>query len=217
MKERQMKKRKKQEWRFMKGGMLLSGLIGSRGFKTRQCQTAAELVALARHVFGIDAGDLDAAVCQIRDLQTSDFVRLTKNLPRRQQAHYPAGPHEKRGANVIPFREGAVSQKAINAFYDSWDWKHTRYDFLKDKKRRCQCCGATPDDGPRIVVDHIKPIRHFWSLRLDPTNLQMLCDDCNRGKGSRDTTDWRKGLTDDHRSSLMEIADEFAWRQECVS
>jgi len=83
------------------------------------------------------------------------------------------------------------TQDIIDEFYQSWDWKRLRYDFFKDKKRLCQCCGATPDDGIRIVIDHIKPIRHYWDLRLDPKNLQCLCNDCNMGKGSRDETDWR--------------------------
>jgi 5-methylcytosine-specific restriction endonuclease McrA len=42
-----------------------------------------------------------------------------------------------------------------------------------------------------VVVDHIRPIRHHWELRLDINNLQLLCDDCNKGKGSTDETDWR--------------------------
>jgi hypothetical protein len=82
--------------------------------------------------------------------------------------------------------------KHIEDFYKSWDWKRTRYDFLQNKARRCECCGATPNDGIRIVVDHIKPIRLYWHLRLEQTNLQLLCDDCNMGKGSHDETDWRK-------------------------
>lgn len=87
--------------------------------------------------------------------------------------------------------EPSVSQADINAFYDSWEWKRCRYDFIKDKKRLCACCAASAATGVRIVVDHIKPIRRFWRLRLDPSNLQILCDDCNKGKGSRDYTDWR--------------------------
>lgn len=50
-------------------------------------------------------------------------------------------------------------------------------------------CGSTRSDldlegNPvRIVVDHIKPISKHWHLRLDPDNLQVLCNDCNKGKG----------------------------------
>lgn len=86
----------------------------------------------------------------------------------------------------------ADDRRNIQQFYLSWQWKRLRYDVLKQRGRRCECCGATPDDAVRIVVDHIKPIRHFWHLRLDQQNLQVLCDDCNMGKGSRDESDWRR-------------------------
>ena len=99
--------------------------------------------------------------------------------------------------NVVRFerkpkikQERGPSESKLKAFYKSWEWKRLRYDFLKEVERRCQCCGATPDDGVHIVVDHIKPIRHFWHLRLDINNLQALCNDCNMGKGSRDHTNW---------------------------
>lgn len=63
-----------------------------------------------------------------------------------------------------------------------------RYRVLREDEHCCACCGSV--DGP-FVVDHIKPIRRYWGLRLERSNLQILCDDCNRGKGSSDETDWR--------------------------
>lgn len=86
----------------------------------------------------------------------------------------------------------APTQAMIDAFYASWEWKRLRYEFLRDKARRCVCCGRTPDHGIAIHVDHIKPIRRYWAFRLSGSNLQVLCDDCNRGKGSHDETDWRE-------------------------
>jgi 5-methylcytosine-specific restriction endonuclease McrA len=85
----------------------------------------------------------------------------------------------------------ARPRERIKAFYNSWQWKRLRYRVLKERGRTCECCKATAADGAKIVVDHIKPVRHFWDLRLDPKNLQVLCDGCNRGKGSHDETDWR--------------------------
>ncbi len=90
---------------------------------------------------------------------------------------------------VRPKRE--PDDQAIKRFYGSWQWRRLRYDFLKGRARRCQCCGRRPADGIKIIVDHIKPIRHFWHLRLDPNNLQIFCDSCNMGKGSRSTDDFR--------------------------
>lgn len=79
----------------------------------------------------------------------------------------------------------------FNAFYDTWEWKKVRYEALKKYGAKCQCCGATKENA-KIVVDHIKPIRFHWDLRLEQSNLQILCDDCNKGKSYQDTTDWRE-------------------------
>lgn len=58
---------------------------------------------------------------------------------------------------------------------------------------RCECCGASPQKhGVRLNVDHIKPRRFFPELALDETNTQVLCEDCNHGKGNWDQTDWRQ-------------------------
>ena len=83
------------------------------------------------------------------------------------------------------------------AFYKSWDWRTLRMQALKKHGARCQCCGATKDsvdisgNQVRIVVDHIQPLARRWDLRLDLENLQILCDECNMGKGAWDRTDWR--------------------------
>ena len=82
-------------------------------------------------------------------------------------------------------------------FYASWQWKELRFQVLKLNGRACQCCGATAGTRDaagkpvKIVVDHIKPISKFWELRLQRTNLQVLCDECNMGKGAWDETDFR--------------------------
>jgi HNH endonuclease len=89
------------------------------------------------------------------------------------------------------------SSETKNSFYDSWDWRTLRMKALKINGARCQCCGADRNDidmtgNPvRIVVDHIKPISKYWDLRLSLSNLQIMCDECNMGKGSWDETDWR--------------------------
>lgn len=91
---------------------------------------------------------------------------------------------------------GAKQQKAkfdvkSAQFLDSWEWKELRYRVLQLYGRRCMCCGATPKTGATIQVDHIKPRFKYPELALDITNLQVLCYDCNKGKGSWDETDFR--------------------------
>jgi uncharacterized protein (TIGR02646 family) len=65
-------------------------------------------------------------------------------------------------------------------------------EVLKRDGRRCACCGATPEDGLKMHVDHIKPRKHYPHLALEHSNLQVLCEVCNHGKGNWDQTDWRK-------------------------
>ena len=86
----------------------------------------------------------------------------------------------------------AKADVAADSFLESFEWRRVRMIVLKRDGARCVCCGATPADGARMNVDHIKPRRFFPQLALDPANLQVLCHDCNHGKGNWDMTDWRE-------------------------
>lgn len=83
-----------------------------------------------------------------------------------------------------PVEPPAISHAAAQEFYQSRAWKRVRLRILIRDGRICRCCGATPDAGAVMNVDHIRSLRHFWHLRLDETNLQVLCADCNCGKGN---------------------------------
>jgi len=77
------------------------------------------------------------------------------------------------------------------AFLQSKAWKRLRLQALKLHGSKCQACGATPANGAVLNVDHIKPRLLFPSLALSIDNLQVLCSDCNEGKGNWDMTDFR--------------------------
>lgn len=79
-----------------------------------------------------------------------------------------------------------------NGFLRSDAWRHIRYQALLKYGRICQCCGATPGKGVVLHVDHVKPRSIFPELALELSNLQILCDDCNIGKGAWDQTDFRE-------------------------
>lgn len=76
-------------------------------------------------------------------------------------------------------------------FYEQRQWRELRYQVLEERGARCDCCGRTSKDGVVIHVDHIKPRKRFPHLALDKSNLQVLCADCNLGKGADFDTDWR--------------------------
>lgn len=79
-----------------------------------------------------------------------------------------------------------------DTFLQSYEWRRVRMQALKKHGARCQCCGASPATGAVMNVDHIKPRRIYPELALDITNLQVLCGECNHGKGNWDMTDWRE-------------------------
>lgn len=80
---------------------------------------------------------------------------------------------------------------ASDAFLSTFEWRRLRMEALKKYGPKCMCCGATPATGAVMNVDHIKPRKKWPSLALDVKNLQILCHECNHGKGNWDQTDWR--------------------------
>jgi 5-methylcytosine-specific restriction endonuclease McrA len=59
------------------------------------------------------------------------------------------------------------------------NWRLRALVLMRDGAR-CRLCGAAPDDGTRLHVDHVTP----WSKggRTVLENLQILCNVCNIGK-----------------------------------
>lgn len=88
-------------------------------------------------------------------------------------------------------RKHKYAKYAKNSFLFSYEWRKLRMQALKKYGAKCQCCGATPETGAVMNVDHIKPRKTNPELALDINNLQVLCHECNHGKGNWDTTDWR--------------------------
>src|SRR3990167_676882 len=91
-----------------------------------------------------------------------------------------------------------LSEGTIKAFYRSYEWRKLRYQALERDGGACLACGRGRKDGAVLHVDHIKPLRRNWELRLDLSNLQVLCDLCNHGKGNWNETDWRDAEATDN-------------------
>lgn len=125
---------------------------------------------------------------------------LKSNLGNR-----PPVKKDMQAASLLPnslsdYVGAAVPSAVKKEFYRSWEWRTLRMEVLKERGRRCECCGSSPTDVDmagkpvKICVDHIKSLSKHWHLRLEKTNLQILCDECNQGKGAWDETDWREGV-----------------------
>jgi len=109
-------------------------------------------------------------------------------LSSHQERH--RGTNAKMLARIDAAQARVLAGKAVG-FYRTPAWREARYQALKRAGGACQCCGARASLGKPLHVDHIKPRSRFPDLELDVTNLQVLCDDCNLGKGAGDETDWR--------------------------
>ncbi|HEV2555455.1 MAG TPA: HNH endonuclease [Bosea sp. (in: a-proteobacteria)] len=93
-------------------------------------------------------------------------------------------------------KPGSLTQAQIefivgSAFLESYEWRKARYQALKVSSGCCCLCGRERPHSAVLNVDHIKPRRRFPELALTPSNLQVLCGECNHGKGNWDETDWR--------------------------
>ncbi len=137
-----------------------------------------------------------------RELRKSIFRLIGKIQPSRQhdadiflEKFLRLGPDDADEYGNPPW-EGepnfppASPPRSVN-FYESDLWRKARYQALKLHGGCCQCCGARASPGKPLHVDHIKPRSRFRHLELEVANLQVLCADCNLGKGAWDKTDWR--------------------------
>jgi hypothetical protein len=127
------------------------------------------------------------------------LVRLTSKLAGRVCYWLLAGIGSLLWLIAWPFRrrpEVAIDRPTADAFYRSYRWRCLRIDVLEGNRERhgtvtCECC--LTGETERWHVDHIQPRSTRPELALEPANLQVLCADCNLGKGTRYTTDWRAG------------------------
>lgn len=123
---------------------------------------------------------------------------MTQESERIKHASVDKIPKQNRKQNCRPsskavdvFISNSKIDPASDDFLISFEWRATRMMALKKYGPVCQCCGASPKTGAVMNVDHVKPRKFFPSLALSLGNLQILCGDCNHGKGNWDATDWR--------------------------
>lgn len=87
-----------------------------------------------------------------------------------------------------------MTKREIKRFYDSPEWQSMRRYVLERDRWRCRVCGVPGSSD----VHHKVPVIRDPSLRLDPSNLEVLCRPCHctednrlRGHGpSRDRLKW---------------------------
>lgn len=188
-------KKKKKAWTAGSPNWMVSGSVGkgdradyqdwrSRGF------FSAHPASEVRH---IDPKTGMAMAARILEDAATDILKAEAKLAKTD------GKRAKKRGKKGPIVQNSPNRK--EEFYHSWEWRKLRLQVLTIQGRTCKCCGATAGSRDmagkptKIVVDHIKPISKFWNLRLQASNLQVLCDECNQGKGNWIETDFSMDAT----------------------
>lgn len=119
--------------------------------------------------------------------------KARKEKAKRERLKYSKAQVTRKnlsGPVVVKVQSSAPAPES-NEFLESYAWRRVRMEALKKHGAVCQCCGASRKTGAVVHVDHIKPRKLYPHLALDINNLQVLCHECNHGKGNWDMTDWR--------------------------
>ncbi len=151
--------------------------------------------------------EIDPQTAEAFERLAGDFAKpLPPPKAKKRPAPMPPVPRAEREAKKKaraakrankPARQRAPAARAVasvaqDEFLSSFAWRKLRLQALLKYGRRCMCCGATPEAGAVMNVDHIKPRKLWPSLALDINNLQVLCADCNHGKGNWSQRDFRR-------------------------
>lgn len=136
----------------------------------------------------VDARWDDLAERAARAVNTQDFLlSLERDLgvdhPFTAEIMQAWWRYNDRQTAPLGSRRGMIDPRS-NEFLQSFAWRRLRWQFLQQHESRCQVCGRTARDGIKINVDHIEPRKTHPHLALEPGNLQVLCNECNHGKGN---------------------------------
>lgn len=132
-------------------------------------------------------------------LQKFGDIEITSDMAQRLRSALEASGKQSAAAGVRVLDVAWIELKKTPGandpdFLNSKAWKRLRLQALNKHGRKCQCCGSSPATGAVLNVDHVLPRRLFPQLALHLDNLQVLCCDCNEGKGNWDMTDVRPAV-----------------------
>lgn len=112
------------------------------------------------------------------------------------------------GGNVYDKREGTRTYDELIELYQRWKKSSgfeitkqqerqimnndIRYNVLKRDNFTCQKCGATVLDGIKLEVDYIIPVSKGGKTNM--SNLQTLCNRCNKGKSNKTEDDFKHNV-----------------------
>ena len=151
----------------------------------RMPKEQAYLDAAARSLASNEAS-AEKVKARLKKKLESQTIGRRKTAKRNASILPRTDPALRTSDDLVPYSPGLPASQ----FYLTRAWLIARYDIFLRDGRRCACCGQQKGV---LHVDHILPRSLHPNLELDRGNLQVLCAQCNIGKGARDSTDWRSG------------------------
>lgn len=149
----------------------------------------------------IEAMDVDNAAAFKEGPDTFNLRRIALEAGPDLTSHALVAELGRRGVSSLYLRCTAMLAPPVadrramrllgDPFLASYEWATVRMRALQLHGARCQACGRASHDGIVINVDHIKNRRDHPELALTIDNLQVLCNDCNKGKGNGPGADFR--------------------------
>jgi 5-methylcytosine-specific restriction endonuclease McrA len=83
-------------------------------------------------------------------------------------------------------RKSYCNKDCAASFFREVNHDAMRTYIIHKRGQVCEKCGKAVKDSWNITLDHIIPIALGGQQFGDPSNLQLLCPDCNREKTSKD-------------------------------
>jgi len=119
-----------------------------------------------------------------KDVKMSLAKRLRRRAMKLAWAVRSAGMTDNEVADEL--------RKTADPFLYSDAWRQLRKEAITRYGLVCCKCGRENSRKFPINIDHIKPRKFFPELALNIDNLQPLCGPCNKAKGNKSQTDYRK-------------------------
>lgn len=115
-----------------------------------------------------------------------EIEKIKKKLRKEQERDDAIANRKQQSAGSASPNRSFVKAVDNRDFYKTREWQEARWKAIKKSNGCCVYCGRSRSShGIIIHVDHIKPRSKFPHLALELSNLQITCEDCNLGKGTK--------------------------------
>ena len=146
-----------------------------------------------------------AGICSVEAL--NEIHRSVETVSSVKTKFYITNENDAIANKLFPKSKPAKNKtytEKSEEFLKSREWRELRYEVLQKYGAKCMCCGAVKGGEVYICVDHIKPRYKYPDLKLEFDNLQVLCNECNHGKGAHDETDYRHTQQDEQATVTVD-------------